>query len=90
MARVIFINLVLFFLPFILYGTYAYLVRKDKEPGDIWSAAPINWLFFTGGLLVFGTLIYFVSFQGGDPEGQYKPAIYKDGNIQDGHFEQPK
>lgn len=87
MARVILLNLLLFFLPFILYGSYVYLVQKNRDPAKIWSAAPINWLFFAGGLMVFGTLIYFVSFQGGGPEGQYRPAIYKDGKIQDGRFE---
>ena len=90
MARVILINLFLFLLPFILYGGYAYMVQKEKEPGKIWNAAPINWLFFMGSVLVFGTLIYFVSFQGGDPDGQYRPAIYKDGKIQDGRFEPEK
>jgi len=90
MARVILINLFLFLLPFILYGSYAYLVQKDKEPGKIWSAAPINGLFIAGAMLVIGTLLYFVSFQSGDSDGQYKPAIYKDGKIIDGHFEAPK
>jgi len=89
MARVILVNLFLFLLPFILYGGYAYLVRKEKQPGEIWYAAPINWLFFAGSLMVFGTLIYFVSFQGGDPQGDYKPAVYRDGKIQDGHFVRP-
>ena len=87
MARVVLLNLLLFFLPFILYGGYAYLVRKGDAQGSVWSAAPINWLFFTGGMLVFGTLIYFVSFTGGDPDRDYRPAIYKDGKIQPGGFE---
>ena len=87
MARVVLVNMFLFLLPFILYGGYAYLVQKEKSPGNIWNAAPINWLLFAGGILVFGTLIYFVSFQSGDKGGQYKPAIYKDGKIQPGHFD---
>lgn len=87
MARVVLLNLLLFSLPFILYGGYAYLVRKDDAEESVWSAAPINWLFFAGGLLVFGTLIYFVSFTGGDPERNYRPAIYKDGKVQPGGFD---
>ena len=86
MARVVLINLFLFLLPLILYGIYAYVVHKNRKPGEIWNAAPINWLFFLGTLMVFGTLMYFVSFQGGGTDGQYKPAVYKDGVLQDGTF----
>ena len=90
MARVILVNLFIFLLPFMLYGGYVYLVRKNTVPGEMWNEAPINWLFFVGSLLMFGTLTYFVSFQSGDTEGQYKPATYQDGKLQDGHFEPKK
>lgn len=86
MIRVILINVVLFALPFMIYGGYLYFVRGTRDSEAIVSEAPLVWLFGAGALLVFATLVSLVDFTGADPKEVYVPPTVKDGKIIPGHF----
>jgi hypothetical protein len=88
MLRVVLINLLLLFLPSIIYAAYIYLAHRDGAPGRPLDDAPVFWLFGIGVVLMLVTLIYYVQFSGGGKPGQfYVPPAYKDGKIVPGHFE---
>lgn len=87
MARVLLINIFMFLLPFIVYGAYLYLSRKDDEDTNYWRDAPIGWLFGIGMVLVFAVIVSLIQFTGSGPEGQYVPPQFKDGKIVPGHVE---
>ncbi len=86
MIRVILINLILFALPFLIYGGYLYFVRGTRDGQAIINEAPLAWLFATGTFLVFATLLSLVDFSGADPDQVYVPPTVKDGKIVPGHF----
>lgn len=87
MARVLLINVFMFLLPFIVYGAYLYLSRKDDEDKNYWRDAPIGWLFGIGMVLVFIAIASLIQFTGSGPGGQYVPPQFKDGKIVPGHVE---
>lgn len=87
MARVVLINIAMFLLPFIVYGAYLYLSRKDDEDTNYWRDAPIGWLFAIGMVLVFAVIISLIQFTGSGPGGHYVPPQFKDGKIVPGHVE---
>ncbi len=87
MARVVLINLFMFLLPFLVYGAYVYLVRREQTPDSIWRGAPIGWLVVAGLVLAFGTLVSLVTFSGSGKEGTYYPPRFEDGVIKPGRVE---
>ncbi len=85
MLRILFINALMFALPFAMYGVYIHLARKNATKEDVWSNAPILWLLGASTLLVFGAMITLVSFSGSKPGGTYHPPRYDNGAIKPGH-----
>lgn len=88
MARVLLLNIFMFLVPFILYGAYLYLTRRDED-GNInyWSEAPILWLFGAGLFLVAVAIVSLITFTGAPPGGTYVPPQVKDGVVVPGRIE---
>lgn len=86
MMRILLIDLIMFALPFVVYGGYVYMVRGKRTSGEIWGDAPVYWLFGAGCLLVIGVLVAFISFSNVKPGGVYHPPILKDGKIIEGEI----
>ena len=86
MARVVLINMILFLLPFFGYA----LVQARRDPagwrGDFWEHVPLFRLGLLGAAMVLAMLVLFVHLTG-DLPGDYKPATYKDGKVEQGHIE---
>lgn len=84
MARVVLTNLVLFLLPFLVYGAYVRTTGRSKTTADAWADAPVLALLAAGMVLVFIAMITFASFRGGAPSGHYQPPVYENGQIKPG------
>ncbi len=87
MLRILFINALMFLLPFVVYGAYFYLMRKDSGKLNYWSEVPLLWLLGTSTLLVVAAMVTLVSFSGGDPDGKYISPRLENGVIQPGRIE---
>ena len=86
MIRIFIENLLLFLAPTLIYLAYV-LVRRysgDSNEGQVWSDAPLLWLFAAGVLLMVSTLVIFGSTSGWQPGQAYQPPVYKDGKIEPG------
>ena len=86
MLRIALIDILLFVLPFILYGVYMYGV-KGVPPADLWQSAPIFWLLAAGCGLLLVVMATLIQFSGGKPGGTYSPPVYEDGVIKPGHID---
>lgn len=89
MLRIVVIQLLLFAIPFVVWGLYVLLVRKQAKTSDeVFNDAPLAWLFASGAACVVAGLVYLAVFSG-DPagEGTYVPPRYEDGRIVPGHLE---
>lgn len=87
MLRVILLNLILFALPFVVYGAVLRLQGKATTLDDFWTKAPIVGLFVASVVLVLTVMVLFASFTGDDPRGHYTPPVFKDGKIEPGKVE---
>lgn len=79
MIRVIVTQLILFLLPFLIYGGYLFLTRKLNR--QAWIDAPRYWLVMAG--LFFSVIGFLVLSQVGNNPlgGTYVPAHYEDGKL---------
>jgi hypothetical protein len=78
MFRIALIDVLMFSLPFLIYGAYM-LLAKGMGPADIWQAAPIFWLLAAGCALLLITMATLISFSGGKPGGTYHPPSFENG-----------
>ncbi len=83
MLRIALIDLVMFLLPFALYGAYMLLVR-GVAPGEIWRTAPLFWLLAAGCASLLIAMALLISFSGGKPGGTYHPPHMEDGVMKPG------
>ena len=87
MIRIILQNIILLLLPTVLYFSYMYLRRggnrQDKAGNttNVVDGAPLVLLFSIGAVLALGTMLYFVSFEQGQPGQNYTPPELRDGKI---------
>lgn len=86
MLRVVLIQLFLFLLPFLCYGTWLWLTKKTGRDEN-WSRGPVGWLTLAGlGLVIAGLLA--TAIFNTSPEGtEYRPSSFKDGVFVPGGFE---
>ncbi len=85
MIRVVIENIVLFFLPSVIYIVYVLLTRSDSKRGLL-DEAPLFWLIAAGTLVVVFVLVAFGSTSGGRPDQHYEPPSMKDGKIEPGRI----
>lgn len=83
MLRIALIDILLFALPFLIYGAYRIAV-KGTAPEDLWKDAPIFWLLAAGCGLLLVVMATFIQFSGGGREGTYHPPVIEDGKIRPG------
>ncbi|MGH6867135.1 MAG: DUF6111 family protein [Methyloceanibacter sp.] len=86
MLRIAFIDILLFALPFFVYGIYMISV-KGVAPGNIWQTAPIFWLLAAGCGLLLVAMATLIQFSGGNRSGIYHPPIVEDGVIKPGEID---
>lgn len=89
MARVIAINLLLIFLPLIIYSAFIILYKQPEHKDEFWSLIPLKKLFFMG-FLAMG-IFYFtqVNYNKTIKDGVYHPATIKDGKVIPGYISPP-
>ncbi len=86
MLRIALIDILMFSLPFLLYGGYM-LVIKGAAPASIWEGAPVLWLVAAGIGLLLITMAALISFSGGEPGGTYHPPRFEDGVVKPGNID---
>lgn len=80
MARVILMALVLFILPFVIYGIWAFIKRTDSET-PIFNTAPNFWLAGFGLVAAIIGILSFSSLDRGGVDTVYEPARFEDGKV---------
>ncbi len=83
MLRIALIDLLLFALPFLIYGAYMVWV-KGAAPATVWQSAPVVWLLTAGFGLLLVVMVTLVQFTGGQRGGTYHPPHIEDGTIKPG------
>lgn len=86
MLRIALIDILMFSLPFVVYGAYVLATRR-AVPADMWDGAPILWLAAAGCGLLLITMAFLISFSGGRPDGVYHPATIEDGVVKPGEID---
>jgi hypothetical protein len=75
-------------LPFLVYGTWMYMVRRKRdETGGLWDDAPWTWLLIGGFVLMIASLFAVGMLSGDDPDGTYVPPHVVDGTIVPGRMQ---
>ena len=64
MLRIALIDVLMFSLPFFVYGAYM-IATKGTSPADVWQGAPVVWLLAAGFGLLLITMATLISFSGG-------------------------
>ena len=86
MLRIALVDILLFSLPFLVYGAYMILV-KGAAPASLWQGAPVLWLLAAGCGLMLVTMATLIQFSGGKPGGIYHPPSLQDGVINPGEID---
>jgi len=86
LLRIALIDILLFSLPFLIYGAYMLSVR-GVAPASLWQGAPIFWLLAAGCGLLLVTMATLIQFSGGQPGGIYHPPTLEDGVIKPGEID---
>ncbi len=78
-------DVLLFLLPFALYGLYIWYAQRRLEHDPKWRDAPLAWLSIAGLALV---MLSFVAWRALEPvtKGEYVPARIEDGRIVPGQI----
>jgi len=86
MLRIALVDILLFSLPFLVYGAYMILV-KGAAPASLWQGAPVLWLLAAGCGLLLVTMATLIQFSGGKPGGIYHPPSLQDGVVKPGEID---
>lgn len=87
MLRVFLVHALLFAAPFIGYGLYLMMRRRNVADKSSWIDAPIGWLAIAGIVITAASLLLLASFDTGSREGAYAPARFEDGVLVPGRIE---
>jgi hypothetical protein len=86
MLRIALIDILMFSLPFLIYGAYM-IATKGTSPTDVWQDAPVLWLLAAGCGFLLITMATLISFSGGKPGGTYHPPSIENGIIKPGKID---
>ena len=86
MFRIALIDIILFALPFLLYGAYVFATRAEGRT-SLFKGAPIFWLLAMGCGLLLAVMATLISFSGGKPGGTYHPPEVVDGVVKPGKID---
>jgi heme/copper-type cytochrome/quinol oxidase subunit 3 len=84
MVRRILFDVLLFLLPFGVYGLYW---RFSARTGERSAAHPWNYLLISGLVLVAASFVYWGVTEGAGQQGVYVPAHVENGHVIPGHVE---
>lgn len=90
MLRIALIDVLMFALPFLIYGAYVLATRRaagGATQTSLWQDAPVAWLLVAGGTLLLITMATLISFSGGNPGGTYHPPSLQNGVIKPGEID---
>jgi hypothetical protein len=86
MLRIALVDILLFSLPFVIYGAYMLSVKR-ATPASILQGAPVFWLLAVGVGLLLVTMATLIQFSGGKPGGVYHPPTVVNGVIKPGEVD---
>jgi len=81
MIRPLATEIILFLMPFVLYGVFLWATKAGVMQPDSWPLSRIAWLLMAALALVVGSFIYFAHFSGAPPGSTYVPAHIEDGKF---------
>ena len=84
MIRRILFDVLLFLLPFAIYGLYW---RFSPNPGTRTAAHPWSYLLISGLMLVAASFVVWGIAEGSGQQGIYVPAHLENGHVVPGHVE---
>jgi purine-cytosine permease-like protein len=85
----LFLALLLVLLPTILCIAWLTWRRRSIGAADWWENGPGFWAALSGVVLLLGVLAFWALTSGAPPDSRYVPEGFRDGELVEGHFEQP-
>src|SRR6185369_908073 len=81
MIRPLATEIVLFLMPFVLYGVFLWATKAGVMHPDSWPLSRIAWLVIAALILMVGSFIYFANYSGAPPGSTYVPAHMENGKF---------
>ena len=81
MIRPLATEIVLFLMPFVLYGVFLWATKAGVMHPDSWPLSRIAWLMIAALILMVGSFIYFANYSGASPGSTYVPAHLENGKF---------
>jgi len=81
MIRPVATEIILFLMPFVLYGVFLWATKAGVMHPDSWPLSRIAWLVMAALALMLGSFIYFANYSGAPPGATYVPAHIEDGKF---------
>ncbi len=81
MIRPLATEIILFLLPFVLYGIFLWATKAGVMHPDSWPLSRILSLVMAALVLVIGSFIYFANYTGAPPGSTYVPAHMENGKF---------
>ena len=81
MIRPIATEVILFLLPFVLYGVFLWATKAGVMHPDSWPLARVAWLLIAALVLMVGSFIYFANYSGAPVGTTYVPAHMENGKF---------
>ena len=81
MIRPVATEIVLFLMPFVLYGVFLWATKAGVMHPDSWPLSRIAWLVIAALALMLGSFIYFANYSGAPVGTTYVPAHMENGKF---------
>ena len=81
MIRPVATEIILFLLPFVLYGVFLWATKAGVMHPDSWPLARVAWLVIVALALMLGSFIYFANHSGAPVGSTYVPAHMENGKF---------
>ena len=81
MIRPLATEIVLFLMPFVLYGVFLWATKAGVMHPNSWPLSRIAWLMIAALILMVGSFIYFANYSGAPPGSTYVPAHMDNGKF---------
>lgn len=81
MIRPVATEIILFLLPFVLYGVFLWATKAGVMHPDSWPLSRIAWLVIAALVLMVGSFIYFANYSGAPIGSTYVPAHIENGKF---------
>ena len=81
MIRPLATEIILFLMPFVLYGVFLWATKAGVMHPDSWPISRIAWLLIAALALMVGSFIYFANYSGAPVGSTYVPAHMENGKF---------